>query len=85
MRSALPGGYELDDDRARVDRAAVHAFVGGVSDWARGRSRAVMDELIESAARVVGLYAPDGDQLGFQPRRLRSAHDVVPRRRLEWE
>ena len=65
MRSALSGGYELDDDRARVDRAAVHAFVGGVSYWARGRSRAVMDELIESAARVVGLYAPDGDQLGF--------------------
>ena len=56
MRVELPGGYELDDDRARVDRAAVHAYIGGESYWAKGRSREVMDALIDNAARVVGLY-----------------------------
>jgi GNAT superfamily N-acetyltransferase len=64
MRIELPGGYELDDERARVDRAAVHAFIGGESYWARGRSREVMDALIDSAARVVGLYV-GGEQVGF--------------------
>ena len=53
----------LDDDRDRVDRSAVHAFLA--SYWADGRERALMDELIATAARVVGLYAPDGRQVGF--------------------
>ncbi len=55
MRRELPGGYELDDDLGRVDRVAVHAFLT-TSYWAEGRSREVSDALIESAARVVGLY-----------------------------
>lgn len=61
----LPGSYELDDDRDRVDRDAVHAYIAGESYWAAGRPRATMDGLIERAARVVGLYAPDGEQVGF--------------------
>ncbi|MBA2293619.1 MAG: GNAT family N-acetyltransferase [Actinobacteria bacterium] len=65
MRIDLPEGYELDDDRGRVDRDAVHAFVGGVSYWAKGRQREVMDELIDTAARVVGVYTTDGAQVGF--------------------
>jgi GNAT superfamily N-acetyltransferase len=65
VKRALEGGYELDDDGARVDRLAVHAYVGGESYWAKGRSRAEMDALIDRAARVVGLYAPDGSQVGF--------------------
>ena len=64
MRVELPGGYELDDDHARVDRAAVHAYIGGESYWAKGRSREVMDALIDDAARVVGLYL-GGEQVGF--------------------
>ena len=56
MRRDLGDGYELDDDSARVDREAVHAYVGGVSYWAKGRSREVQDALIDGAARVVGLY-----------------------------
>ncbi len=64
MKRELPGGYELDDDRSRVDRAAVHAFIGGDSYWARGRPRDVMDALVESAQRVCGLYR-DGAQVGF--------------------
>ena len=65
MRRALPGGYELDDDRRRIDVDAVHAFVGGESYWAKGRSREKMQAAIDGSARVIGLYAPDGSQAGF--------------------
>ena len=64
MKRALGDGYELDDDRARLDREAVHAYLGGVSYWAEGRSRERQDELIDASARVVGLYK-DGNQVGF--------------------
>ena len=56
MKRALGDGYELDDDRTRLDREAVHAYLGGVSYWAEGRSRARQEELIDASARVVGLY-----------------------------
>ena len=67
MRRLLEDAYELDDDRARIDGAAVHAFIT-TSYWAEGRTRELMDELIATAARVVGLYGPadgGGRQLGF--------------------
>ncbi len=64
MQQHLDAGFLLDDDPARVDRVAVHAFITE-SYWASGRTREVMDELIEGAARVGGLYGPDGRQLGF--------------------
>jgi GNAT superfamily N-acetyltransferase len=63
MRRDLGGGYELDDDPARIDRDAVHAYLAR-SYWAEGRTREVQDALIENAARVVGLYC-DGEQVGF--------------------
>lgn len=65
MKRALPDGYELDDDRARLDRDAIHAYVGGVSYWAEGRTRERQDELIDASAHVVGLYDPAGAQVGF--------------------
>ena len=64
MSRALGDGYELDDDRSRLDRDAVHAYLGGVSYWAEGRSRERQDELIDASARVVGLYH-EGRQIGF--------------------
>ena len=64
MELSLDGGFVLDDDRSRIDRAAVHAFLT-TSYWARGRDRDLIDELIATAARVVGLYAGDGRQVGF--------------------
>ena len=63
MRRGLAEGYELDDDPARIDRAAVHAYLAR-SYWAEGRSRDVQDRLIDNAARLVGLYK-DGAQVGF--------------------
>ena len=72
MRRELGGGLELDDDKARIDRAEVHRFLSEVSYWATGRPRATQDRLIDTAARVVGLY--DGDrQIGF----CRAATDGV--------
>jgi GNAT superfamily N-acetyltransferase len=56
--------FELDDDAARVDVDAVHRYLSEESYWARGRSREVVEDLVRTAARVVGLY--DGErQLGF--------------------
>jgi ribosomal protein S18 acetylase RimI-like enzyme len=64
VRRDLGSGYELDDDLARIDREAVHAYLGGESYWAKGRTREVQDALIDSSARVAGLYS-DGRQIGF--------------------
>ena len=71
MRRDLGGGYEFDDDPARIDREAVHAFLTR-SYWAEGRSREVQDALIDGAERVVGLYK-DGAQVGFS-RTLSDGH-----------
>ena len=64
MKRDLGDGYELDDDRTRIDRDAVHAYLGGESYWAKGRTRERQDELIDASARVVGVYK-DGTQIGF--------------------
>jgi GNAT superfamily N-acetyltransferase len=63
VKRALGDGYELDDDPARVDREAVHAFLTE-SYWAEGRPREVQDALVDGAARVVGLYF-EGALIGF--------------------
>jgi GNAT superfamily N-acetyltransferase len=64
VKRDLGDGYELDDDRARLDREAIHAYLGGVSYWAKGRTREQQDGLIDASERVVGLYK-DGVQIGF--------------------
>jgi GNAT superfamily N-acetyltransferase len=63
MRRELPGGYELDDDRARVDLDAVHEVLTE-SYWAIGRPLETVRRLVDGAARVVGLYR-EGRQVGF--------------------
>jgi GNAT superfamily N-acetyltransferase len=64
VKRRLEGGFELDDDSSRIDRDAVHRYLSEESYWAAGRPREVMDDLIDDAARVVGLYK-DGKQVGF--------------------
>jgi GNAT superfamily N-acetyltransferase len=64
MRRRLPGGFELDDDPARVDLDAVHRFLCGEAYWAYGRPRELVERLVREADRVVGLYL-DGTQVGF--------------------
>jgi GNAT superfamily N-acetyltransferase len=64
MRRKLPGGYVLDDDPERIDVDAVHRYLAEESYWARGRARDVVEELVGTATRVVGLYH-EGMQIGF--------------------
>lgn len=64
MKKKLSGGYELDDDRARLDLDEVHRFISEESYWAAGRERDVMRGLIERADRLVGLFHGD-TQVGF--------------------
>ena len=71
MRRDLGDGYELDDDPGRIDRDAVHRYLTR-SYWAEGRSREIQDDLIDSSARVVGLYHGDV-QIGFS-RTLSDGH-----------
>ena len=65
MRRVLDGGFELDDDPARIDLAAVHAYISGESYWARGRPLEEQRRLNDLATRLVGLYEPGGAQVGF--------------------
>ena len=61
-----PGGYELDDDPARVDRDAVWSFLSTEAYWGRWRTRADLDRQLDRAWRVVGAYhLATGDLVGF--------------------
>ena len=64
MRRELGEGFELDDDPARVDVAAVHRFVSEESYWGKGRPFETQERLVREASRVVGLYHGDR-QVGF--------------------
>ena len=64
MRRELPGGYELDDDRARLDLDAIWDFLSTEAYWGRDRSRDVVERQVREAARTIGLYH-DGRQVGF--------------------
>src|SRR5581483_1861537 len=72
VRRDLGDGYELDDDRERVDVDAVHAYLSGESYWAKGRPRTEVERLVRESQRIVGLYK-DGAQIGF----CRAASDGV--------
>ena len=64
MTRDLGDGYELDNDPARVDMAAVHRYLAGESYWAKDRPYETVERLVREADRVVGLYH-DGAQVGF--------------------
>lgn len=64
MKRELADGYELDDDPARIDIDAVHAYIAGESYWGEGRPRERVERAVRKADRVVGLYK-DGAQVGF--------------------
>jgi GNAT superfamily N-acetyltransferase len=64
MRHDLGDGYELDDDRARLDLDAVHRYLSGESYWAAGRSLDVLRDVVDNSHRILGLYHR-GAQVGF--------------------
>ena len=64
MRRELPGGYELDDDRDRVDVDMVHRYLSEEAYWVRGRDRDTIERLVRESTRVIGAYRGD-EQVGF--------------------
>lgn len=55
--------FEIDTDRARLDRAMMHRWLGEESYWARGIPREVLDRAIDHSL-CFGAYV-DGAQVGF--------------------
>jgi GNAT superfamily N-acetyltransferase len=56
-------GYVISTERARIDRAAVHAFLTEAY-WSVGVPREVVDRSIDGSL-CFGLYGPNGSQAGF--------------------
>ena len=64
MERVREDGYRASDDAERIDRARVWRWLAEDSYWATGRPRDVQDRAIDHSL-CVGLYAPDGRQVGF--------------------
>ena len=64
MRRELAEGYELDDDRGRVDVDAVHRYLSEEAYWVRGRDRDTIERLVRESTRVIGVYL-GSEQVGF--------------------
>ena len=64
MRREVAGGYEVDDDRGRVDIDMVHRYLTEEAYWVPGRDRATIERLVRESTRVVGVYRGD-EQVGF--------------------
>jgi GNAT superfamily N-acetyltransferase len=64
MRREVAGGYELDDDRDRVDVDMVHRYLAEEAYWVPGRDRATIERLVRESTRVIGVYLGD-EQIGF--------------------
>jgi predicted N-acetyltransferase YhbS len=65
VKKRLEGGFELDDDPARVDTEELHRFLSTEAYWAIGRPLETVERLVRESTRVIGLYSPDGYQAGF--------------------
>ncbi len=60
------GQYVLDDDPSRVDRDVLWTFLSQEAYWGRWRTRSVVEQQLDSAWRVVGVYqAGSGEMVGF--------------------
>jgi GNAT superfamily N-acetyltransferase len=60
VRLILADGYELDDDRDRVDIDALVRFLTTSAYWGRWRDRNDIESQLRSAWRVVAAYCDDG-------------------------
>lgn len=61
-KSAGGARFEIDTNKARLDRALIHRFLAS-SHWAKGLPEAVLERAIEHSL-AFGLYR-DGRQIGF--------------------
>lgn len=60
---ARHAGYLISDDPARIDVAAVHAYLSE-SYWARGISRELVARSLANSL-ALGIYTPQGEQIGL--------------------
>lgn len=60
---ALPAGFSISTDPARLDRDFIHRFLAS-SYWAQGIPRALVDKAIDHSLNF-GLYDAEGRQIGF--------------------
>ncbi|MEV5431325.1 GNAT family N-acetyltransferase [Streptomyces sp. NPDC052701] len=62
---ALPEGYEISADRARIDAGRVHHWLSTDAYWALGRPRARQDRAIEGSLNF-GVYdTVSGEQVAY--------------------
>ncbi|MEU2156006.1 GNAT family N-acetyltransferase [Streptomyces sp. NPDC019396] len=65
MHTALPAGYEISADPARLDPALIHRWLSQDAYWALGRSREKQDAAIAGSLNF-GLYdSASGAQVGY--------------------
>jgi GNAT superfamily N-acetyltransferase len=64
MQVTREDGYSVSDDPERIDRAWVATWLAEQSYWATGRPREVQERAMDHSL-CVGVYAPDGSQVGF--------------------
>lgn len=64
MRREVVVGYEIDDDRDRVDIDMVHRYLSEEAYWVPGRDRITIERLVRESTRVIGAYRGD-EQVGF--------------------
>jgi len=64
MRLEVAGGYEIDDDRGRVDVDMVYRYLSEEAYWVLGRDRTTIERLVRESTRVIGVYVGD-QQVGF--------------------
>ncbi|MFE6803329.1 GNAT family N-acetyltransferase [Streptomyces sp. NPDC057696] len=62
---ALPDGYEISTDAARVDGARVHQWLSTDAYWARGRAREHQDRAIAGSLNFGVYEAASGEQVAY--------------------
>ncbi|MFE6970516.1 GNAT family N-acetyltransferase [Isoptericola sp. NPDC057653] len=62
---ALPDGYELTTDLARIDAARVHALLAEHAYWAAGRAREVQDRAVAGSRNHAVLVAATGATVAY--------------------
>jgi GNAT superfamily N-acetyltransferase len=56
--------FEIDDNLLRIDFSKVCAWMTSTY-WSRGYSRELEERAARHSALVIGVYAPDGSQVGY--------------------
>jgi GNAT superfamily N-acetyltransferase len=63
-RESRADGYQVSDERDRIDVELVHRWLSTDSYWAAGRPLETVRTVIDGSMPI-GVYAPDGRQVAF--------------------